>query len=95
MLAADLIEFIMKILSITQLKPIEFERGFTYPLSSKTRIILDKKNPSHRKEHQLIFQQSTYYGEVGDCCKYLDNFELLELEKKGFISIKKAESKHS
>ena len=84
----------MKILSVTQLKPITIWNT-TFPLNSKTRIILDKKNPSHRKEHQLIFQQSAYYGEVGDCCKYLDNFELLDLEAKGFISIKKAKSKRS
>lgn len=80
----------MKIISVTQLKPIEFEGNyFTFPLNSKTKIILDKKNPSHRKEHQLIYQQSAFYGEVGDRCKYLNNFELFELEKKGFILIKK------
>jgi len=79
----------MKILSVTQLKAIQFDGIEPFPLSSQTRIILDKKNPSHRKEHQLLFQQSKCYGSIGDMCKYLDNFELFELEKKGFISIKK------
>jgi len=81
----------MRIFSVTQLKAIEFEGYQPYPLSSKTRIILDKKNPSHRKEHQLIYQQAANYGTVGDRCTYLDNFELLELEKKGFITIHKSQ----
>jgi hypothetical protein len=80
----------MKIFSVKQLKDIEIEGEKPWPLSYKTRIILDKKNPSHRKEHQLIYQQFVYYGQVGDRCKYLDNSELLELEKKGFISIKES-----
>jgi hypothetical protein len=79
----------MRILSVTILKTIEFEGYKPFPFGFKTKIILDKKNPSHRKEHQLIYQQGARYGEVGDWCKYIDNNELLELEKKGYISIKK------
>jgi len=80
----------MRILGVKQIKPIDFGNGSTvFPLSSKTKIVLDKKSPSNRKEHQLIYQQGPQYGSVGDCCKYLDNFELLELESKGFITIRK------
>lgn len=79
----------MRILSVRQLKPISLN-GMEYPLDWRTKITLDKKSPSHRKEHQLLFQQGPCYGSIGDCCKYLDNIELLELEKAGFLSIKKA-----
>lgn len=81
----------MRILSVKQKKPIQrSENGFVFPLSSQTKINLDKKNPSRRKEHQLIFQQGRQYGAVGDCCNYLDNDELLSLEEKGMIEIKKS-----
>lgn len=79
----------MRILSVRQIKPIILKSGTEFPLDRRTKIILDKKSPSHRKEHRLVFQQGPCYGSVGDCCKYLDNNELLELEKAGFLSIKK------
>lgn len=78
----------MKILSVIQLKDIIINDE-KYPIGRNTQIILDKRNPSNKKEHQLIYQQSIYYGEIGDKCKYLNNEELFELEEKGFISIKK------
>lgn len=81
----------MRILSVTQLKPIQLGEGrFIYPHNSRTKINLDRKRPSNKKEHQLIYQQGPNYGTVGDCCNYLSNEELLELEAKGMISIKKS-----
>lgn len=81
----------MKILNVKQIKPIQLGEGrFVYPLSPKTRLILDKKKPSNKKEHQLIYQQGSHYGTVGDCCNYLNNNDLLELEAKGMILIDKA-----
>lgn len=83
----------MKILAVTQLKPIQVrDGGFLFPLNPMTRIVLDKKSPSHKKEHQLIFQQGSNYGSVGDCCNYLSNEDLFTLERKGMISIKKSSS---
>lgn len=36
----------MKILSVKQKRPIQCsENGFLFPLTSETKIILDKKNP--------------------------------------------------
>jgi hypothetical protein len=81
----------MRILSVRQLKPIvAFGGGNVFPLTHQTKIILDKKSPASRKTHQLIFQQGSHYGTVGDFCTYLSNKDLLELEAKGVISIKKA-----
>ncbi len=81
----------MKILDVKQLKAIQVSEGrFTFPISCQTRLILDKKSPSHKKEHQLIYQQGSQYGTVGDCCTYLNNEELLDLEAKGMIIIKKS-----
>lgn len=81
----------MRILKVTQLKAIQVSEGkFTFPFSSQTRLILDKKNPSKRKEHQLIYQQGKNYGEVGDCCTYLSNDDLLKLEEKEMIKIHKS-----
>lgn len=79
----------MRILSVNQIKDIEIDNGIIFPLNNKTRIILDKTNPSNKKEHQLIYHQSLYYGSVGDRCRYLNNDELFDLEKRGFITIKK------
>lgn len=81
----------MRILSVKQKKPIQCsENSFIFPLTFQTKIILDKKNLSNKKEHQLLFQQRSQYGTVGDCCNYLDNEELLALEEKGMIEIKKS-----
>lgn len=83
----------MRILKVTQLKAIQVSEGsFTFPISCQTRLILDKKNPSKRKVHQLIYQQGRQYGEVGDCCTYLSNDDLLKLEEKGMIKICKSGS---
>lgn len=83
----------MRILEVTQLKAIQVSEGsFTFPISCQTRLILDKKNPSKRKVHQLIYQQGRQYGEVGDCCTYLSNDDLLKLEEKGMIKIRKSGS---
>ncbi len=83
----------MRILEVKQLKPIQVSEGsFIFPISFQTKIILDKKSPSSKKEHQLIYQQGRQYGEVGDCCNYLSNDELLQLEEKGMISIRKSGS---
>lgn len=78
----------MKILSVTQLKNIEIN-GSIFPMGPKTKFNLDKKTPSNKKEHCLFFQQGPYYGEVGDICTYLNNEDLLDLENKGLIEIKK------
>jgi len=81
----------MRILSVKQLKPIQVdEDSFVFPLGSTTKIILDKTGPSINKTHQLLYQQGSHFGSVGDCCKYLDNSQLLHLENKGMIEIKKA-----
>lgn len=81
----------MRIVSVRQLKPIQLEEGrFVFPLNSCTKIILDKKRPSNKKIHELLHQQGSHYGTVGDCCTYLSNDELLSLEAKGMIAIKKA-----
>ncbi len=82
----------MRILSVKQLKPIQVrDGGFIFPLSSSTKIILDRKGKKDRKTHELIYQSNPrYYGNVGDCCEYLNNDELLALEEKGMIEIKKA-----
>lgn len=83
----------MRILRVTQLKGIQVsEDSFIFPISCQTRLILDKKSPSKNKEHQLIYQQGARYGEVGDCCVYLSNEDLLRLEEKGMIKIDKAQS---
>ena len=80
----------MRILGVTQLKAIQVrEDSFSFPISCQTRLILDKKSPSKKKEHQLIYQQGTRYGQVGDCCTYLSNDDLLKLEEKGMIKINK------
>ena len=80
----------MKILEVTQLKAIQLREGsFIFPISCQTKLILDKKSPSAKKEHQLIYQQGVNYGSVGDCCTYLTNDDLLKLEEKGMIKIKK------
>jgi len=80
----------MRILEVTQLKAIQVSEGsFIFPVSCQTRLILDKKSPSKKKEHQLIYQQGRQYGEVGDCCTYLSNDGLLKLEEKGMIKIRK------
>lgn len=81
----------MKILSVKQLKAIQLSEGrFIFPATCQTRLILDKKSPSNKKEHQLIYQQGSQYGSVGDCCAYLSNEDLLKLEAKGMIKILKS-----
>lgn len=82
----------MRILSVKQLTAIQMtENSFVFPLSLGTKITLDKKNPSNRKEHQLTYQSDLrYYGNVGDCCNYLSNDDLLNLEEKGMIEIRKS-----
>ena len=80
----------MRIKSVRQIKPIQVrEGGFIYPMSSSTRIILDKVRHSTKKIHDLVYQQGSQYGMVGDCCDYLNNDELLALEEKGMIVITK------
>lgn len=80
----------MRILSVTQLKPLKvYGSDFSFPVSCQTRLVLDKKNPANKKEHQFIYQQGSQYGTVGDCCVYLSNDDLFLLEEKGLISIKK------
>lgn len=83
----------MRILKVIQLKPIQInENGFVFPLSPlHTKIELDKKGKSDRKQHQITYQMDPrHYGNVGDCCDYMDNQKLLELEEKGMIRIVKA-----
>lgn len=83
----------MRILEVKKLKEIQVSEGsFIYPISYKTKLILDKKRPSNKKEHQLIYQQGENYGEVGDCCTYLSNEDLFALEEKGMIQIRKSGS---
>lgn len=77
-----------RILSVRQIKPIQInENGFVYPLNCCTKIELDKKSPSNKKEHQIVYQQGRQYGSVGDCCTSVNNDELFELEAKGMIKI--------
>lgn len=86
----------MRILTVVQIKPIQLrEGGFTYPLNSNTKIILDRKSPSNKKMHELVYQQGVYYGSVGDCSDCLSNDDLLELEAKGMIKVKKIDRKTS
>lgn len=81
----------MKILGATQIKEIQVtDDSFIFPIGSDTKLILDKKGPSNKKEHQLIYQQGSQYGQVGDYCTYLTNDELFELEQKGMIKIRKS-----
>jgi hypothetical protein len=83
----------MRILSVKQVAPIQVTpNGFVYPLNTKTKLILDKKSPSKKKEHQLVYQQGICYGSVGDCCTYLSNDDLFALEAKGMILIHKSET---
>ena len=86
----------MKILEVKQLKEIQVSEGsFIYPFNNQTKIILDKKSLSHKKEHQLIYQQRFQYGTEGDCCTYLSNSELLKLEIKGMIKIRKSKQNNT
>ncbi|RZJ91587.1 MAG: hypothetical protein EOO20_04695 [Chryseobacterium sp.] len=82
----------MKILSVKQLKPIQTSEGaFVFPMGIHTKIELDTKSPSAKKCHQLTYQSDLrHYGNVGDYCSYLNNDQLLALEAKGMIEIKKA-----
>ena len=45
--------------------------------------------------HELVYQQGVYYGSVGDCSDCLSNDDLLELEAKGMIKVKKIDRKTS
>lgn len=84
----------MRILTVVQIKPIQLrEGGFIYPLNTNTKIILDRKSPSNKKIHELVYQQGIYYGSVGDCADYLSNDDLLALETKGMIKVKKIDRK--
>jgi hypothetical protein len=79
----------MRIKSIIQVKPISFgDNSFVFPVTCQTKFILDKKNRSDKKEHQLIYQQGRTYGMVGDRCRYLTNDELVDLEQRGLIIIR-------
>ena len=81
----------MRILEVKQLKPIQLrEKGFKFPVSKQTIFILDKKSPSNKKHHQLVFQQGDRFGLVGDFCAYLSNDELFELEKLEIITVRKS-----
>jgi len=77
----------MRIYSVQQLKDIKID-GIVFPLSTRTQIILDKKNPSHKKEHVIRYKQGLYYGQAGDYAHYLDNEDLLTLLDKGMIYLK-------
>lgn len=69
------------------LKPI-IPQGWSsafHPQSS--RLIYDSASPRKRKQHQLIYQQGSRYGTVGDMCEYLSHDDLLALERDGFVRI--------
>lgn len=76
-----------RVMSVTILKDIKLANGVKYALSPQVSIILDKKRKADSKIHELIYQQGTYYGAVGDRCTYLSHDELFELEEKGMIKI--------
>jgi hypothetical protein len=69
-----------------QLKP--FKAGCISMFPMGTKIKLDKTNPVKRKQHCIIYQQGTHYGQVGDMCTYVSHQELFELAKRGDIVLK-------
>ena len=78
----------MRIMSVKQVRSFNL-KGTFFPLTTATKIILDKVRPAAKKIHQLIYQQGERYGIAGDHCIYLSNQDLLDLEKQGYIEIKK------
>jgi len=75
-------------LGIRQLKAIQKNKGsFVYPVSKNTRVDLDTSYPIKNRRHDLVYQQGKYYGEVGDCCDYLTDADLLRLQAEGVIEI--------
>lgn len=82
----------MRIISVRQIKPIQLdEGGFKFPMGLHTRIELDKKSKASKKLHTLSYQfDLRHYGNIGDCCEYLSNEQLFELEEKGMIEIKRS-----
>lgn len=75
-----------RLTSAQVIKPIARPGRFTFSVTSK--IELDKKNPISKKEHQLIHQQGSHYGTVGDCCEYLTHEQLFDLAKQGFVLLR-------
>ena len=75
-----------KINKVTVLKPIPI-KGIERPMPVFSRIELDKSYPVAKREHQVIFQQGAYYGEVGDRCYYISQEELLKLEADGIVRL--------
>lgn len=66
---------------IKQLKPFDVD-GFTFPISDKTRIITNKFG-----EYLAIYQQFTYFGEVGDKKAYISGEKLQQLKADGCIEL--------
>ncbi len=52
-------------------------------------IIYDARSPKKRKTHQLVFQQGSSFGNVGDKCEYLTHDELQDLVREGKVRIKR------
>jgi hypothetical protein len=60
-----------------------------------SRFEYDARNPTKRKNHQLIFQRGRNYGAVGDMCAGFSHDELLELERQGFVRIERGAGQRS
>lgn len=76
---------------VTILKPI-IPAGWSSPFHPETaRVDYDRRaeRGMPRWNHQIVFQQGKYYGQVGDMSASLTHAELLALERDGFVSIQK------
>lgn len=80
-------------MKITILRDIEAPGFSSIFFKRSSRIIYDTKSPKTKKLHQLLYQQGERYGEIGDMCTYLKHDELLDLERRGFVSIKRSTNK--
>lgn len=79
-------------MTVTLLRDIPYSeirgrQSVTVFFKTRSKIEYDTKQPITKKRHALIYQQGPYYGTIGDCCDYLTHDELLDLERRGFISI--------
>jgi len=73
-----------RIAKVIVLKPIPIP-GIDEPMPRSSKINLDTSYPVKNREHQVVFQQGSFFGSVGDRCYSITDEYLRELDKQWII----------